>query len=87
MLLCMPVVCFDVHPSLVLNYMQELGVEETSNGIDKPSEERNLTKYQEGLSNLPCTLERTLEGKVWPEGLCSNERNTSLCWVCRYCGF
>ena len=38
------VVCCDVHPGLVLNSMQDLGVEETPNGLDKPSAERNLTK-------------------------------------------
>ena len=38
------VVCFYVCPHLGLNYMQDLGLEETSNWIDKPSEERNLTK-------------------------------------------
>ena len=38
------VVCCDVFPGLGLNSMQDLGVEETSNGIDKPSEDRNLTK-------------------------------------------
>ena len=50
-------------------------------------------KDQEGLVNPLFTLERTLEGKVWPKGLCSNEGNTSLFWVCsivkakldRYC--
>ena len=43
-LLCLFVVCCDVHPGLGLNSMQDLGVEETSNGLDKPSEDRNLTK-------------------------------------------
>ena len=42
--MCLLVVCCDVHPDLGLNYMQDLGVEETPNGIDKPSAERNLTK-------------------------------------------
>ena len=37
-------VCCDVHPVLGLNYMQDLGVEEMPNGIDKPSVERKLTK-------------------------------------------
>ena len=44
MLLCVPVVCCDVHPGLGLKCMQDLGVEETKNGIDKPSAERNLKK-------------------------------------------
>ena len=44
MLLCLPMVCSDVHPGLGLNCMQDLGVEETSNGLDKASVERNLTK-------------------------------------------
>ena len=44
MLLCLLVVCCDVHPGLGLNCMQDLGVEEKSNGLDKPSAERNLTK-------------------------------------------
>ena len=61
-------------------------MEEAHNWLDEPSEEGNLTKYQEGLDNLLCTPERTLEGKVWPKGLSSIEGNTSLCWVCRYCG-
>ena len=43
-------------------------------------------KDQKGLANLLCTLERVMEGKVWLDGLCSSEGNTSLCWVCRYCG-
>ena len=43
-LLCFPVVFCDVHPSLGLKCMQDLGVEETWNWIDKPSEERSLTK-------------------------------------------
>ena len=43
-------------------------------------------KDQKGLANILCTPERTLEGKVWLEGLCSSEGNASLCWVCRYCG-
>ena len=61
-------------------------MEEDQNWLDKPSEESNLTKDQEALATLLCTPERTLEGKVWPEGLCSSEANTSLYWVCRYCG-
>ena len=61
-------------------------MEEDQNWLDKPSEERNLTKDQEGMANLLCTPWRTLEGKVWTEGLCSSEGNTSLCWVCRSCG-
>ena len=44
MLLCLLVVCCDVYPGLGLNCMQDSGVEETPNGIDKPSAERNLTK-------------------------------------------
>ena len=44
MLLGLPVICYDVHPGLGLNCMQDLGVEETRNGIDKPSAERNLIK-------------------------------------------
>ena len=44
MLVCLPMVCYDVHPSLGLNSMQDLGVEEIRNGIDKPSEKRNITK-------------------------------------------
>ena len=43
-LLCLLMVCFYVFPGLRLNYMQDLGVEETPNWIDKPSEDRNLTK-------------------------------------------
>ena len=43
-LLCILVVCCDAYLGLGLNSMQELGVEETSNGLDKPSEERNLKK-------------------------------------------
>ena len=43
-LLCLLVVCCDVHPSLGLNCMKDLGVEETLNGLDKPSAYRNLTK-------------------------------------------
>ena len=44
MLLCLSVVCCYVHLGLGLNCMQDLGVEEMPNGLDKPSEERNLTK-------------------------------------------
>ena len=44
MLLCLLVVCCDVHPGLGLNYIQDLGVEEMRNGLDKPSAERNLIK-------------------------------------------
>ena len=43
-LLCLLVVCCDVHPGLGMNCMQDLRVEEMPNGLDKPSEERNLTK-------------------------------------------
>ena len=43
-MLCLLVVCCDVHLGLGLNCMQYLGVEETLNGLDKPSEERNLEK-------------------------------------------
>ena len=43
-LLCLLVVCCYVCSSLGLNYMQDLGVEETLNWIDKPSGERKLTK-------------------------------------------
>ena len=39
-----PMVCCDVHPGLGLNYMQDLGVEEMPNRLDKPSAERNLMK-------------------------------------------
>ena len=39
MLLFLPLVCCDVHPSLGLNYMQDLGVEETCNVLDKTSVE------------------------------------------------
>ena len=44
MLLCIPMVRCDVHPGLGLNYMQDLGVEEMRNGLDKPSVERKLMK-------------------------------------------
>ena len=43
-LLCYLVVCCYVCPGLSLNCMQDLGVEEMSNGIDKTSVERNFTK-------------------------------------------
>ena len=43
-LLCLLVVCCDVCPGLSSNSMQDLGVEEMPNLLDKPSEERNLTK-------------------------------------------
>ena len=43
-LLCILVVCCYVFPSLGVNNMQDLGVEDMLNGLDKPSEERNLTK-------------------------------------------
>ena len=39
-----PYGCCYVYPGWGMNYMQDLGVEEMLNGIDKPSEERNLTK-------------------------------------------
>ena len=44
MLLCLLVVCCDVHPGLGMKCMQDLGVEEMPNGIDKPSAEGNLMK-------------------------------------------
>ena len=44
LLFCILVVCCDVYPGLGLNYMEDLGVEETLNGLVKPSEESNLTK-------------------------------------------
>ena len=69
-----------------LLWCELLGVEEAPNRLDKPSEERNLIKVSRGMANLLCTLERTLEGKLWPEGPCNSEENTSLRWVCRYCG-
>ena len=43
-LLCLFVVCCYVCPGLDLNCMKDLGVEETPNWLDKPSEERKLTK-------------------------------------------
>ena len=52
MLLCFPVVCCAVHPGLGVKCMQDLGVEETRIGLDKPSVERNLTKRQEFLVNI-----------------------------------
>ena len=63
-LLCLLVVCCDVHPGLGMNWMQDLGVEETSNGLDKPSAERKLTKRSEWMVNLHCMPWRTLEGKA-----------------------
>ena len=39
-----PYGCCYVCPGLGLKCMRDLGVEETPNGLDKPSEERNLTK-------------------------------------------
>ena len=39
-----PFGCCYVYPDLGLNCMQDLGVEEMLNGLDKPSVERNLTK-------------------------------------------
>ena len=36
-------------------FWYELGVEEDQNWIDKPSEERNLTKDRKGLATLLCT--------------------------------
>ena len=39
-----PCGCCYVNPDLGLNCMQDLGVEETLNGLDKPSVERNLMK-------------------------------------------
>ena len=47
---------------------------------------RTSEKDQEGLDIILCMSSRALEGNVWHEGLCSSEGNTSLCWVCRYCG-
>ena len=44
LLLNVPVVCCYVCPGLGLNSMEDLGVEEMLNGIDKYSAERNLTK-------------------------------------------
>ena len=41
---CLLVVCCYVCPGLGMNCMHDLGVEETLNEFDKPSEERNLTK-------------------------------------------
>ena len=75
-----------MYPGFGLECMQDLGVEEAHNWLDKPSEERNLAKYQKGLATLLRTPWRTLEWKVWPKGLCITIGNTSLCWVCRYCG-
>ena len=43
-LMCLLVVYCYVCPGLGLNCMQDLGVVETPNGLDKPSAERNLTK-------------------------------------------
>ena len=43
-LLCHLVVCCYVYPGLSLNCMQDLGVEEAHNWLDKLTEERNLTK-------------------------------------------
>ena len=43
-LFCLLVVFCDVHLGLGMNYMQELGVEETLNCLDKPIEESKLTK-------------------------------------------
>ena len=45
-LLCILVVCCDVHLGLGFNSMQDLGVEETPNRIDKPIAKRNLKKYK-----------------------------------------
>ena len=42
--MCLLVICCDVHPGLGLNCMQDLGVEEIQNWLDKTSEERNLRK-------------------------------------------
>ena len=42
MFLCLLVVSCDVHPGFDLNCIQDLGVEDMSNGIGKPSAERNL---------------------------------------------
>jgi len=55
MLLCLIVFCCYVCLGLGLDHMQDLGVEEMMNWIDKPSEERNLTKIKEWLLNLSCT--------------------------------
>ena len=54
-------------------------MEEAKNWLDKLSEDRNLTEISIGAG-------RAVEKKVWHEGLCSSEGDTSLCWVCRYCG-
>ena len=43
-MLCLLMVCCYVCPGLGLNYIQDLGVEETLNGIEKGSVERNLMK-------------------------------------------
>ena len=43
-LLCYLVVCCYACLGLGLNCMQDLGVEEMGNGLNKPSEERNLAK-------------------------------------------
>ena len=48
-------------------------MQEDRDWLDKPNEERNLTKYQRGLDTLLCTPWRTLEWKLWHEGLCSSE--------------
>ena len=61
-------------------------MEEDQNWLDKPSEERNLAKYEKRLDTLLCTPVKTLEWKVWYEELCSSEGDNFLCLVCSYCG-
>ena len=51
-LLCFPMVCYVVHLSLGLNCMQDLGVEETLNVLDKPSVEPHNKIRVDGESTL-----------------------------------
>ena len=72
-----------LHPIFGLKYLK---VEEARTGLTNLVRRGTLQTDQEGMTIFLCTPWWALEGKVWPEGLCSSERNTSLCWVCRYCG-
>ena len=63
-----------------------IGMQEAHKWIDKPSEERNLTNRSRGVGKYSMHPLKSTGRKVWPKELCSREGNTSLCWVCRYCG-
>ena len=76
--LCHLVIFSYVYPGLGLDSMQDLRVEEAHNWLDKPSEERNLTKDKSGRLIFYAHPKEHWKGRYGPRD-CVTEKGILPC--------